>query len=79
MCCRFPGTVVRAEDNFDASSNLSVIVLPSAKTSITEYGAPEEFLNAVSERTASFLGTSRVAAQVDSRCGSGPRVEGQQS
>ena len=44
----FPGTVLRFEDNFDANSNLAVMVLPEGKTSIKEYGSPEKFLESVS-------------------------------
>ncbi|KAF2302247.1 hypothetical protein GH714_033865 [Hevea brasiliensis] len=40
----FPGQVLRYEDNFDSNSNVSVIVTPSDKKSITDYGSPEEFL-----------------------------------
>jgi len=44
----FPGTVARFEDNFDATNNLSVVIQPSKKGSITDYGSPEDFLNEVS-------------------------------
>ncbi|XP_022136521.1 oxygen-evolving enhancer protein 2, chloroplastic [Momordica charantia] len=40
----FPGQVLRYEDNFDSNSNLSVIINPTDKKSITDYGSPEEFL-----------------------------------
>ncbi|KAJ4845479.1 hypothetical protein Tsubulata_042249 [Turnera subulata] len=43
----YPGQVVRFEDNFDATSNLSVIITPTDKKTITEYGSPEEFLSKV--------------------------------
>lgn len=43
----FPGQVLRYEDNFDASSNLSVMVTPTDRKSITDYGSPEEFLSVV--------------------------------
>ncbi|CAM8882677.1 unnamed protein product [Rhodiola kirilowii] len=43
----FPGTVLRFEDNFDATSNVSVIVNPSDKKSITDFGSPEQFLSQV--------------------------------
>lgn len=43
----FPGQVLRYEDNFDTTSNLSVLVLPTTKSSITDYGSPEEFLGQV--------------------------------
>ncbi|KAK1393398.1 Oxygen-evolving enhancer protein 2, chloroplastic [Heracleum sosnowskyi] len=43
----FPGQVLRFEDNFDTTSNLSVMVLPTDKKSITDYGSPENFLSTV--------------------------------
>lgn len=43
----FPGQVLRFEDNFDTTSNLSVMVLPTDKKSITDYGSPEKFLATV--------------------------------
>ncbi|KAK1408771.1 hypothetical protein QVD17_40810 [Tagetes erecta] len=43
----YPGQVLRYEDNFDTTSNLSVMVTPTDKKSITDYGAPEEFLSKV--------------------------------
>ncbi|PWA96224.1 oxygen-evolving enhancer protein 2 protein [Artemisia annua] len=43
----FPGQVLRYEDNFDTTSNLSVLVQPTDKKSITDYGSPEEFLSKV--------------------------------
>ncbi|KAH8509217.1 hypothetical protein H0E87_011108 [Populus deltoides] len=43
----FPGQVLRYEDNFDATSNVSVMVIPTDKKSITDYGSPEEFLSKV--------------------------------
>eukprot|EP00250_Pteridium_aquilinum_P004258 c14484_g1_i1 orf=321-1145(-) len=44
----FPGTVLRYEDNFDANSNLAIMVLPAEKPSIKDYGSPEKFLESVS-------------------------------
>ncbi|XP_024521362.1 oxygen-evolving enhancer protein 2, chloroplastic isoform X1 [Selaginella moellendorffii] len=44
----FPGTLLRYEDNFDQKSNLAVMVIPTDKKSITDYGSPEDFLSAVS-------------------------------
>ncbi|KAF4373256.1 hypothetical protein G4B88_007269 [Cannabis sativa] len=41
----FPGQVLRYEDNFDATSNLSVMIIPTEKKSITDYGSPEQFLS----------------------------------
>jgi len=43
----FPGQVLRFEDNFDATSNVSVVVQPTDKKSITDYGSPEQFLSQV--------------------------------
>ncbi|KAK6157919.1 hypothetical protein DH2020_012167 [Rehmannia glutinosa] len=43
----FPGQVLRYEDNFDATSNLSVMITPTNKKSITDYGSPEDFLSQV--------------------------------
>ncbi|XP_062105691.1 oxygen-evolving enhancer protein 2, chloroplastic-like [Humulus lupulus] len=43
----FPGQVLRYEDNFDATSNVSVIITPTDKKSITDYGSPEQFLSQV--------------------------------
>ncbi|KAK1438039.1 hypothetical protein QVD17_03840 [Tagetes erecta] len=43
----YPGQVLRYEDNFDTTSNLSVMVTPTDKKSITDFGAPEEFLSKV--------------------------------
>ncbi|XP_024987695.1 oxygen-evolving enhancer protein 2, chloroplastic-like isoform X1 [Cynara cardunculus var. scolymus] len=43
----YPGQVLRYEDNFDTTSNLAVMITPTDKQSITDYGAPEEFLSQV--------------------------------
>lgn len=43
----FPGQVLRYEDNFDTTSNLSVMITPTDKKSITDFGPPEEFLSKV--------------------------------
>jgi photosystem II oxygen-evolving enhancer protein 2 len=43
----YPGQVLRYEDNFDATSNLSVLINPTDKKSITDYGSPESFLSQV--------------------------------
>lgn len=40
----FPGQVLRYEDNFDSNSSVSVMVVPTDKKSISDYGTPEEFL-----------------------------------
>ncbi|KAI3495680.1 hypothetical protein L1887_38026 [Cichorium endivia] len=44
---QFPGQVLRYEDNFDTTRNLSVMVTPTDKKAITDYGSPEEFLSKV--------------------------------
>ncbi|RRT68405.1 hypothetical protein B296_00014335 [Ensete ventricosum] len=41
----YPGQVLRYEDNFDSNSNVNVMVTPTTKSSITDYGTPEEFLS----------------------------------
>ncbi|XP_031379795.1 oxygen-evolving enhancer protein 2-1, chloroplastic-like [Punica granatum] len=43
----YPGQVLRYEDNFDSTSNIAVMVTPTDKKSITDYGSPEEFLSKV--------------------------------
>ncbi|OMO68107.1 Photosystem II PsbP, oxygen evolving complex [Corchorus olitorius] len=43
----FPGQVLRYEDNFDSTSNLTVMVTATDKKSITDFGSPEEFLSKV--------------------------------
>ncbi|RQW14833.1 hypothetical protein EHS17_16075, partial [Rhodobacteraceae bacterium CH30] len=43
----FPGQVLRYEDNFDTTTNLSVLVQPTDKKSIKDFGSPEEFLSKV--------------------------------
>ncbi|KAL0444760.1 UNVERIFIED_CONTAM: Oxygen-evolving enhancer protein 2-1, chloroplastic [Sesamum latifolium] len=43
----YPGQVLRYEDNFDATSNLTVTITPTDKKSITDYGSPEDFLSQV--------------------------------
>ena len=43
----FPGQVLRYEDNFDPNSSVSVIITPTDKKSITDYGSPEQFLSQV--------------------------------
>lgn len=44
----YPGQVLRYEDNFDATSNVSDMITPTDKKSITDYGSPEQFLSQVS-------------------------------
>lgn len=43
----YPGQVLRFEDNFDTTSNLAVMVTPTDKKSIVDYGSPEQFLATV--------------------------------
>ncbi|CAL5390147.1 unnamed protein product [Camellia sinensis] len=43
----FPGQVLRYEDNFDPNSNVCVMVTPTDKKSITDFGSPEDFLSKV--------------------------------
>ncbi|WOK91704.1 chloroplast oxygen evolving enhancer complex protein [Canna indica] len=43
----YPGQVLRYEDNFDTTSNVTVMVTPTSKSSIKDYGSPEEFLSQV--------------------------------
>uniref|UniRef100_A0A0D9WVC6 23 kDa subunit of oxygen evolving system of photosystem II n=1 Tax=Leersia perrieri TaxID=77586 RepID=A0A0D9WVC6_9ORYZ len=61
----FPGQVLRYEDNFDANSNLSVMINPTTKKTITEYGSPEEFLAQVDY----LLGKQAYAGKTDSEGG----------
>ncbi|XWS30123.1 hypothetical protein CRYUN_Cryun24cG0090900 [Craigia yunnanensis] len=43
----YPGQVLRFEDNFDSTTNVAVMVTPTDKKSITDFGSPEEFLSKV--------------------------------
>lgn len=43
----YPGQVLRYEDNFDTTSNVAVMITPTDKKTITEFGSPEEFLSKV--------------------------------
>ena len=43
----YPGQVLRYEDNFDTATYVAVMVTPTNKKSITDYGPPEEFLSQV--------------------------------
>ncbi|KAF9588947.1 hypothetical protein IFM89_017626 [Coptis chinensis] len=40
----YPGQVLKYEDNFDSNSNVNVMITPTTKKSIADYGSPEEFL-----------------------------------
>ncbi|CAK9861604.1 unnamed protein product [Sphagnum jensenii] len=61
----FPGQVLRYEDNFDATNNLSVSITPSSKSSIKDYGSPEDFLASVSY----FLGKQSYSGKTSSEGG----------
>ncbi|KAH9624795.1 hypothetical protein KSS87_007533 [Heliosperma pusillum] len=61
----FPGQVLRFEDNFDATSNLSVVVQSTDKKSITDFGSPEQFLSQVSY----LLGQQAYFGKTDSEGG----------
>lgn len=61
----YPGQVLRFEDNFDATSNLAVMVTPTDKKSITDYGSPEQFLTQVDY----LLGKQAYFGQTDSEGG----------
>ncbi|VAH46146.1 unnamed protein product [Triticum turgidum subsp. durum] len=52
-------------DNFDATSNLSVIINPTTKKTITDYGSPEEFLSQV----GFLLGQQSYGGKTDSEGG----------
>ncbi|VAH46140.1 unnamed protein product [Triticum turgidum subsp. durum] len=54
----FPGQVLRYEDNFDATSNLSVIINPTTKKTITDYGSPEGGFESDAVATANVLESS---------------------
>ncbi|KAE8673920.1 Oxygen-evolving enhancer protein 2 [Hibiscus syriacus] len=43
----YPGQVLRYEDNFDSTTNVAVMVTPTDKKSITDFGSPEQFLSKV--------------------------------
>ncbi|XP_061349598.1 oxygen-evolving enhancer protein 2, chloroplastic [Gastrolobium bilobum] len=61
----YPGQVLRYEDNFDTTSNVSVMVTATDKKSITDYGSPEEFLSKVDY----LLGKQAFFGQTDSEGG----------
>ncbi|KAF3445023.1 hypothetical protein FNV43_RR14716 [Rhamnella rubrinervis] len=64
----FPGQVLRYEDNFDPNSNVSVIITPTDKKSITDYGNPEEFLSKVDY----LLGKQAYSGKTESEGGFDP-------
>ncbi|KAH9289302.1 hypothetical protein KI387_033419, partial [Taxus chinensis] len=43
----YPGQVLRYEDNFDSNSNVGVMVTPTEKKTISDFGSPEQFLSQV--------------------------------
>ncbi|XP_022850417.1 oxygen-evolving enhancer protein 2, chloroplastic-like [Olea europaea var. sylvestris] len=43
----YPGQLLRYEDNFDPNSNVVVMVNPTKKKSVTDYGSPQDFLSQV--------------------------------
>ncbi|KAK8468433.1 hypothetical protein PHAVU_006G027801 [Phaseolus vulgaris] len=61
----YPGQVLRYEDNFDTTSNVSVMVTATDKKSITDYGSPEDFLSKVDY----LLGKQAFFGQTDSEGG----------
>ncbi|EPS69373.1 hypothetical protein M569_05393, partial [Genlisea aurea] len=61
----FPGQVLRYEDNFDSTSNLTVTINPTDKKSITDYGSPEDFLSQVDY----LLGKQAYSGKTDSEGG----------
>ncbi|XP_062189690.1 oxygen-evolving enhancer protein 2, chloroplastic-like [Phragmites australis] len=61
----YPGQVLRYEDNFDANSNVSVMIQPTTKKTITEFGSPEEFLAQVDY----LLGKQAYSGRTDSEGG----------
>ncbi|XP_077244594.1 oxygen-evolving enhancer protein 2, chloroplastic-like [Tasmannia lanceolata] len=61
----YPGQVLRYEDNVDSATNLAVMVIPTAKKSITDYGPPEEFLSQVDY----LLGKQAYSGKTDSEGG----------
>ncbi|XP_073143854.1 oxygen-evolving enhancer protein 2, chloroplastic-like [Henckelia pumila] len=61
----FPGQILRYEDNFDSTTNVSVMITPTDKKSITDYGPPEGFLASVNY----LLGKQVYFGQTDSEGG----------
>ncbi|XP_030519624.1 oxygen-evolving enhancer protein 2-2, chloroplastic [Rhodamnia argentea] len=61
----YPGQVVRYEDNFDTTTNVAVMVTPTDKKSITDYGSPENFLSEVNY----LLGKQAYSGKTDSEGG----------
>ncbi|KAI3437118.1 PsbP domain-containing protein [Psidium guajava] len=61
----YPGQVLRYEDNFDTTTNVAVMVTPTDKKSITDYGSPESFLAEVNY----LLGKQAYFGKTDSEGG----------
>ncbi|KAL9241686.1 hypothetical protein vseg_015766 [Gypsophila vaccaria] len=61
----YPGQVLRFEDNFDATSNVTVMVQPTDKKSISDFGSPENFLSQVNY----LLGQQAYFGKTDSEGG----------
>ncbi|XP_078428753.1 oxygen-evolving enhancer protein 2, chloroplastic-like [Wolffia australiana] len=61
----YPGQVLRFEDNFDATSNVTVMIQDTTKKSISEFGSPEDFLLQVDY----LLGKQVYSGQTDSEGG----------
>lgn len=66
----YPGQVLRYEDNFDSNSNLGVMVTPTDKKSITDFGSPEEFLSKVDY----LLGKQAYSGKTESEGGFDPNI-----
>lgn len=64
----FPGTVLRYEDNFDAVNSFSVLANPTDKAKISDFGAPEKFL----ENVSYLLGKQAYSGQTMSEGGFAP-------
>lgn len=66
----FPGQVLRYEDNFDSNCNVAVMITPTDKKAITEYGSPEEFLSKVDY----LLGKQAWSGKTEAEGGFDPNV-----
>nr|CAD1828136.1 unnamed protein product [Ananas comosus var. bracteatus] len=63
----YPGQVLRYEDNFDPNSYVAVMITPTTKKTITDYGPPEQFLSQVDY----LLGKQAYAGKTDAEGGFG--------
>nr|CAD1819600.1 unnamed protein product [Ananas comosus var. bracteatus] len=52
----YPGQVLRYEDNFDTTSNVAVMVTPTDKKSITDYGSPRSSSQKLNAKISDLLG-----------------------